>query len=168
MWWRVCIFYISCAEIELKLVIKLMSSCSNKELVLKWCQSKWAVFFCCCFFSPPVIPESPPKMETKESSQSPKSESKSPLTSHVSSQTLLFLTDQTGSRSLSHSNIKIPLQGSAEGRKRKRRRVLKSRTFIDDEGCIGTWGWKWAENLRLIGFSIFRKHKFNVCCQHIE
>lgn len=58
-----------------------------------------------------VIPESPPKMETKESSQSPKSQTKSPLTSH---------------------------QGNSEGKTRRRRRVLKSRTFIDDEGCIVT------------------------------
>lgn len=35
-------------------------------------------------FSPPVIPESPPETEAKEMSQSPKSETMSPLTSHVS------------------------------------------------------------------------------------
>ncbi|MCJ8740858.1 hypothetical protein PDJAM_G00063880 [Pangasius djambal] len=33
---------------------------------------------------------------------------------------------------------KEPVSQSSEGRTRKRRRVLKSRTFIDDEGCIVT------------------------------
>lgn len=28
--------------------------------------------------------------------------------------------------------------GNIEGKVRKRRRVLKSRAFVDDEGCIGT------------------------------
>lgn len=29
-------------------------------------------------------------------------------------------------------------RGESEGKMRKRRRVLKTRTFVDDEGCIGT------------------------------
>lgn len=58
-----------------------------------------------------VIPDSPQPMETKEQSPSPKQEVES----------------------VSHSHSSLP------GMKiRKRRRVLKSKTFVDDEGCIVT------------------------------
>lgn len=71
-----------------------MSSCMKKEQVVSF-KTAQLDFKTCHLFSPPVIPESPPKMETKESSQSPNSQTKSPLTSHVSGQTLFLLTDQT-------------------------------------------------------------------------
>ncbi|XP_039999887.1 DNA polymerase delta subunit 3 isoform X2 [Xiphias gladius] len=57
-----------------------------------------------------VIPDSPQQMETREPSPSPKKEVES----------------------VSHSH------GLSEMKTRKRRRVLKSRTFVDDEGCIVT------------------------------
>nr|XP_019966985.1 PREDICTED: DNA polymerase delta subunit 3 [Paralichthys olivaceus] len=58
-----------------------------------------------------VIPDSPQPMETKERSPSPKQEVEC----------------------VSHSRPSLP------GMKiRKRRRVLKSKTFVDDEGCIVT------------------------------
>ncbi|XP_068590902.1 DNA polymerase delta subunit 3 [Cebidichthys violaceus] len=58
-----------------------------------------------------VIPDSPQRMETREPSPSPKKKV----------------------QSVSHSQ-----QGNSEMKTRKRRRVLKSRTFLDDEGCIVT------------------------------
>lgn len=58
-----------------------------------------------------VIPDSPPQMETREASPSPKKEFEA----------------------VTHS-----YQGNCNGKIRKRRRVLKSRTFVDDEGCIVT------------------------------
>lgn len=57
-----------------------------------------------------VIPDSPQPMETREPSPSPREV-----------------------ESVSHSR-----QQSSEVKTRKRRRVLKSRTFLDDEGCIVT------------------------------
>ncbi|KAK9538471.1 hypothetical protein VZT92_003639 [Zoarces viviparus] len=57
-----------------------------------------------------VIPDSPQRMETREPSPSPKKV-----------------------QPVSHSN-----QGNSEMKMRKRRRVLKSRTFLDDDGCIVT------------------------------
>ncbi|XP_032386854.1 DNA polymerase delta subunit 3 isoform X2 [Etheostoma spectabile] len=57
-----------------------------------------------------VIPDSPQQMETREASPSPKKKVES----------------------ISQSN------GNCEMKTRKRRRVLKSRTFVDDEGCIVT------------------------------
>ncbi|XP_034412396.1 DNA polymerase delta subunit 3 isoform X2 [Cyclopterus lumpus] len=57
-----------------------------------------------------VIPDSPQRMETREPSWSPKKKVES----------------------VSHSH------GNSEMKTRKRRRVLKSRTFLDDEGCIVT------------------------------
>uniref|UniRef100_A0A8C3G620 DNA polymerase delta subunit 3 n=1 Tax=Cyclopterus lumpus TaxID=8103 RepID=A0A8C3G620_CYCLU len=57
------------------------------------------------------IPDSPQRMETREPSWSPKKKVES----------------------VSHSH-----QGNSEMKTRKRRRVLKSRTFLDDEGCIVT------------------------------
>lgn len=57
-----------------------------------------------------VIPDSPQPMETREPSPSPQEV-----------------------ESVSHSH-----QQSSEVKTRKRRRVLKSRTFLDDEGCIVT------------------------------
>ncbi|XP_018533733.1 DNA polymerase delta subunit 3 isoform X2 [Lates calcarifer] len=57
-----------------------------------------------------VIPDSPQQMETREKSPSPVKEVES----------------------VSHSH------GVSEVKIRKRRRVLKSRTFVDDEGCIVT------------------------------
>ncbi|XP_075954461.1 DNA polymerase delta subunit 3 isoform X2 [Anarhichas minor] len=57
-----------------------------------------------------VIPDSPQQMETREPSPSPKKKV----------------------QSVSHSH------GNSEMKTRKRRRVLKSRTFLDDEGCIVT------------------------------
>ncbi|XP_070701317.1 DNA polymerase delta subunit 3 isoform X2 [Pempheris klunzingeri] len=56
-----------------------------------------------------VIPDSPQQMETREPSPSPEKEVES----------------------VSHSR-------HSEMKTRKRRRVLKSRTFVDDEGCIVT------------------------------
>lgn len=58
-----------------------------------------------------VIPDSPQQMETREPSPSPKKEIKA----------------------VSHSH-----QRDAEMKTRKRRRVLKSRIFLDDEGCMVT------------------------------
>lgn len=58
-----------------------------------------------------VIPDSPQQMETREPSPGP--------TKKV--------------EPVSHSH-----QGNSEMKTRKRRRVLKSRTFLDDEGCIVT------------------------------
>ncbi|XP_040911345.1 DNA polymerase delta subunit 3 [Toxotes jaculatrix] len=58
-----------------------------------------------------VIPDSPQQMETREPSPRPEKEIES----------------------VSHSR-----QGHSEMKTRKRRRVLKSRTFVDDEGCIVT------------------------------
>ncbi|XP_073347336.1 DNA polymerase delta subunit 3 [Pagrus major] len=58
-----------------------------------------------------VIPDSPQQMETREPSPPPKKEVES----------------------VSHSH-----QASSDMKIRKRRRVLKSRTFLDDEGCIVT------------------------------
>ncbi|XP_049453380.1 DNA polymerase delta subunit 3 [Epinephelus fuscoguttatus] len=58
-----------------------------------------------------VIPDSPQQMETREPTPSPKKEVESVSQSH---------------------------QGNSEVKTRKRRRVLKSRTFLDDEGCIVT------------------------------
>uniref|UniRef100_A0AAQ5ZFJ8 DNA polymerase delta subunit 3 n=1 Tax=Amphiprion ocellaris TaxID=80972 RepID=A0AAQ5ZFJ8_AMPOC len=58
-----------------------------------------------------VIPDSPPQMETREASPSPKKEVEA----------------------VTHS-----YQGNSDGKIRKRRRVLKSRTFVDEEGCIVT------------------------------
>lgn len=58
-----------------------------------------------------VIPDSPQQMETREPSPSPKKEIKA----------------------VSHSR-----QRDAEMKTRKRRRVLKSRTFLDEEGCMVT------------------------------
>ncbi|XP_042353936.1 DNA polymerase delta subunit 3 [Plectropomus leopardus] len=58
-----------------------------------------------------VIPDSPQPMETKEPSPSPKREVES----------------------VSHSH-----QGNSDMKTRKRRRVLKSRTFLDEDGCIVT------------------------------
>ncbi|KAM6919589.1 DNA polymerase delta subunit 3 isoform 2-T2 [Lycodopsis pacificus] len=58
-----------------------------------------------------VIPDSPQRMETREPSPSPKKKVQSVSDSH---------------------------QGNSEMKTRKRRRVLKSRTFLDDEGCIVT------------------------------
>ncbi|KAM8727190.1 DNA polymerase delta subunit 3 isoform 1-T1 [Acanthopagrus schlegelii] len=58
-----------------------------------------------------VIPDSPQQMETREPSPPPKREAESVSHSHQTS-----------------SDMKI----------RKRRRVLKARTFVDDEGCIVT------------------------------
>uniref|UniRef100_A0AAQ5YL37 DNA polymerase delta subunit 3 n=1 Tax=Amphiprion ocellaris TaxID=80972 RepID=A0AAQ5YL37_AMPOC len=57
-----------------------------------------------------VIPDSPPQMETREASPSPKKEVEA----------------------VTHS------YGNSDGKIRKRRRVLKSRTFVDEEGCIVT------------------------------
>ncbi|GAA6227887.1 DNA polymerase delta subunit 3 isoform X3 [Lates japonicus] len=57
-----------------------------------------------------VVPDSPQQMETREKSPSPVKEVES----------------------VSHSH------GVSEVKIRKRRRVLKSRTFVDDEGCIVT------------------------------
>ncbi|XP_039672656.1 DNA polymerase delta subunit 3 isoform X2 [Perca fluviatilis] len=57
-----------------------------------------------------VIPDSPQQMETREASPSPKEEVEPVSQSH----------------------------GNCEMKTRKRRRVLKSRTFVDDEGCIVT------------------------------
>ncbi|XP_031148326.1 DNA polymerase delta subunit 3 isoform X2 [Sander lucioperca] len=57
-----------------------------------------------------VIPDSPQQMETREASPSPKKKVESVSQSH----------------------------GNCEMKTRKRRRVLKSRTFVDDEGCIVT------------------------------
>lgn len=42
----------------------------------------------------------------------------------------------------------VPRQGNAEVKTRKRRRVLKSRTFVDDEGCIGTKSRQMIEHFR--------------------
>ncbi|KAI3374655.1 hypothetical protein L3Q82_021226 [Scortum barcoo] len=58
-----------------------------------------------------VIPDSPQQMEIREASPSPVKEVQSVSQSH---------------------------QGNSDMKMRKRRRVLKSRTFIDDEGCIVT------------------------------
>lgn len=58
-----------------------------------------------------VVPDSPQQKETKEASPSPKMEVEP----------------------VSHSH-----QVPSETKTRKRRRVLKSRTFVDDEGCIVT------------------------------
>ncbi|XP_077955849.1 DNA polymerase delta subunit 3 isoform X3 [Gasterosteus aculeatus] len=58
-----------------------------------------------------VIPDSPQQMETREPSPSPKKKAEP----------------------LSHSH-----QGNSETKTRKRRRVLKSRTSLDDEGCMVT------------------------------
>eukprot|EP00066_Takifugu_rubripes_P025766 XP_011615032.1 PREDICTED: DNA polymerase delta subunit 3 [Takifugu rubripes] len=58
-----------------------------------------------------VIPDSPPRMETRRLSPSPEKE----------------IPPVTRSQC-----------GNIEGKVRKRRRVLKSRAFIDDEGCIVT------------------------------
>ncbi|XP_037643800.1 DNA polymerase delta subunit 3 isoform X2 [Sebastes umbrosus] len=58
-----------------------------------------------------VIPDSPQPMETREPSPSPKKQIKPVLHSHA---------------------------GNSEMKTRKRRRVLKSRTFLDDEGCMVT------------------------------
>lgn len=58
-----------------------------------------------------VIPDSPQQMEIREPSPSPKQETE-PVT---------------------HSH-----QGNSDRKIRKRRRVLKARTFVDDEGCIVT------------------------------
>ncbi|XP_047445425.1 DNA polymerase delta subunit 3 [Mugil cephalus] len=58
-----------------------------------------------------VIPDSPQPMETKEKSPSPKKEVES---------------------------VSRPHEGNSNTKIRKRRRVLKSRTFVDDEGCIVT------------------------------
>ncbi|XP_059200720.1 DNA polymerase delta subunit 3 [Centropristis striata] len=58
-----------------------------------------------------VIPDSPQQMETREPSPSPEKKVESVPHSH---------------------------QGNSEMKTRKRRRVLKSRTFVDDEGCIVT------------------------------
>ncbi|XP_008286105.1 LOW QUALITY PROTEIN: DNA polymerase delta subunit 3-like [Stegastes partitus] len=58
-----------------------------------------------------VIPDSPPQMETREASPSPKKEVEA---------------------------VKQSYQMNSEGKIRKRRRVLKSRTFVDEEGCIVT------------------------------
>ncbi|XP_030257567.1 DNA polymerase delta subunit 3 [Sparus aurata] len=58
-----------------------------------------------------VIPDSPQQMETREPSPPPKKEVKS----------------------VSHSH-----QASSDMKIRKRRRVLKARTFVDEEGCIVT------------------------------
>ncbi|XP_040026787.2 DNA polymerase delta subunit 3 isoform X2 [Gasterosteus aculeatus] len=57
-----------------------------------------------------VIPDSPQQMETREPSPSPKKKAEP----------------------LSHSH------GNSETKTRKRRRVLKSRTSLDDEGCMVT------------------------------
>ncbi|XP_041805963.1 DNA polymerase delta subunit 3 isoform X1 [Chelmon rostratus] len=59
-----------------------------------------------------VIPDSPQQMETREPSPSP---------------------PMKEVESVSHSH-----QANSEMKTRKRRRVLKSRTFVDDEGCIVT------------------------------
>ncbi|XP_034559646.1 DNA polymerase delta subunit 3 [Notolabrus celidotus] len=58
-----------------------------------------------------VIPDSPQQMETREKSPSPKKEAKP----------------------VSHTH-----QSSSETKMRKRRRVLKAKTFVDEEGCIVT------------------------------
>ncbi|XP_056913024.1 DNA polymerase delta subunit 3 isoform X1 [Takifugu flavidus] len=58
-----------------------------------------------------VIPDSPPRMETRRLSPSPEKE----------------IPPVTRSQC-----------GNIEGKVRKRRRVLKSRAFVDDEGCIVT------------------------------
>ncbi|XP_074508352.1 DNA polymerase delta subunit 3 [Sebastes fasciatus] len=58
-----------------------------------------------------VIPDSPQPMETTEPSPSPKKQIKPVLHSHA---------------------------GNSEMKTRKRRRVLKSRQFLDDEGCMVT------------------------------
>ncbi|XP_020497458.2 DNA polymerase delta subunit 3 isoform X1 [Labrus bergylta] len=60
-----------------------------------------------------IIPDSPQQMETKEKSPSPKKKKEAEPVSHTHQ---------------SHSDIKT----------RKRRRVMKSRTFLDEEGCMVT------------------------------